>query len=97
MARILVRPNDFEEFIEVRPGRFSRKNGLEDIEHSYEELIERGFGEKKTITIDTYFFPDAPVWIANIPFDKKTIVVYNDPYDGLTVHYQGESPNPPTR
>ena len=53
--RIFVRPDDGEEFIEVRPGYFSVKKSIEDfpghLHHEYPETLlrEKRFVEKETL------------------------------------------------
>ena len=92
--RILIRPDDREEFIEVRPRFFSLKKSLErfpnNIHHEYSEdiLKDRAFAEKKTIEVNQYWVEAYPEMFWEIPYGDKVIRVSDDPYEGLTVKFK---------
>jgi hypothetical protein len=89
--RILVRPDDFEEFIEVEPGLFSNKKLVEqfpdNLHHKwkYRTLIDEAFALKDTIQVDRYYIDAYPETIYYLPSGSPgyKIMVVEDPYDGV--------------
>jgi hypothetical protein len=94
IPRILIRPDDREEFIEVRPGYFSLKKSLKEfpnnLHQEYPEALlkEKAFAEKKTIKINQYWIEAYPEMFWEIPYGDKVIRISDDPYEGLTVKFK---------
>ena len=93
--RILVRPDDKEEFIEVRHGMFSNKKLVEQfpdnehIEWSYMTLIDNGFALKKIIEVEEYYIEAYPetIWYITSEIPGRKIMITEDPYEGLNTKY----------
>lgn len=92
--RILIRPDDREEFIEVRPGFFSLKRSLEEFPNNLHQeypritLIQLGFARKRTVEVNEYWIEAYPEMFWEIPYGDKIIIVSDDPYEGLTVKFK---------